>query len=357
MHLLIPFASALSSEVVQRLPDLPLPHLARLLARLDPTTRDDADPYTMSPPHERALAAACGWHGGDGRYPFAAHAARADGVAIGDHAWGLVTPAHWHVGRDQVSMADPDALALDAAESRAFFEAVRGLFEGDGCSFAWGAPERWYAAHPAFDGLATASLDRVIGRNVDLWLGSGVGASPAKAWVRRLQSEVQLLLYPHPLNEAREARGALPINSFWLSGCGRAQSFDAAREGEADVEVDAHALDNANANADAKANALPDANANAHARVRAAPPTVDATLRRPLLDGDAEAWAAAWTALDNGPLAALLQATDRGDAPVALTLCGERSWQRYERAPRSWWRRARAAAARPVAIVDVLAAL
>ena len=29
-----------------------------------------------------------------------------------------------------------------------------------------------------------------------------------------------MLLYTHPINDAREARGALPVNSFWLSGCG-----------------------------------------------------------------------------------------------------------------------------------------
>jgi hypothetical protein len=39
--------------------------------------------------------------------------------------------------------------------------------------------------------------------------------------VRRLQSEVQMLLYTHPLNEAREAAGLATVNSFWLSGCGR----------------------------------------------------------------------------------------------------------------------------------------
>ena len=42
-----------------------------------------------------------------------------------------------------------------------------------------------------------------------------------------LAGEVQMLLYSHPLNDAREAQGALPVNSFWLSGCGMRQ-----RDGE-----------------------------------------------------------------------------------------------------------------------------
>jgi hypothetical protein len=44
-----------------------------------------------------------------------------------------------------------------------------------------------------------------------------------------------MLLYTHPLNDAREAQGLLPVNSFWLSGCGRAQ----AARGDCEPTVDA----------------------------------------------------------------------------------------------------------------------
>jgi hypothetical protein len=39
--------------------------------------------------------------------------AQADGVDTGDLAWGLLTPAHWHLGTEQVSLIDPLQLALD----------------------------------------------------------------------------------------------------------------------------------------------------------------------------------------------------------------------------------------------------
>lgn len=305
MHLLIPFASVLSRESLQVLPQLSLPNLARLLGQLTPVARDDADEYTLSPPHERALAAAWGWQGSDGALPFAALAAAADGIAVAGRAWGLVTPVHWHVGREHISMADPALLRLDAAESHALFEAVRELFESEGFGWAWGAPDRWYAAHPNLTRFPCASLDRVIGRNVDFWLDAGSRADPNAALIRRLQSEVQLLLYPHPINEAREARGELALNSFWLSGCGEPQAADPAL-----VQV-------------------------------------DDTLRRPLLAGDAAAWSCAWAALDAGALEGLLRRVEAADRPVALTLCGERSSQRYERAPRSLWQRLRSGAKAP----------
>ena len=291
MHLLIPFASALSDAASQVVHDLALPNLAWLLSRLTPTARDEADPFTPSPPHERALAAAWGWHAEAGNLPFAARAAQADGIEVRDLAWGLVTPVHWHVGRDHVTL-DPNALALTEVESRAAFDAVRDLFESEGFTLAWGAPLRWYAAHESLVDLPCASLDRVIGRNVERWMRVEAGARPGAKLVRRLQSELQLLLYPHAINTEREARGALTINSFWLSGCGRFQPAD----GSAVI--------------------------------------IDDTLREPLLADDWAAWADAWRALDAGPLRQLRAAVSQGRQST-LTLCGERSAQRFEALPQS----------------------
>ena len=288
MHLMIPFVSALSEAATQVLRDLSLPQLARALTLLSPTRRDEGDETTLLTPHERALAASRGWAQRDGNLPFAAFAAAADGVEVGDLAWGLITPVHWQVGRDHVVLADPAVLKLEADESRALFDAVRGLFESEGFKLAWGAPTRWYAAHDSLAALPCASLDRVIGRNVEPWLPQ----PPHARLLRRLQSEVQLLLYPHPINEAREARGELSVNSFWLSGCGRYQPVS-----DHDVQV-------------------------------------DETLRAPLLAEDWAGWAEAWRALDSSVIAELLQRAQRGE-PVVLTLAGERSAQRFENLPRS----------------------
>ncbi len=38
-----------------------------------------------------------------------------------------------------------------------------------------------------------------------------------------------MLLYTHPINAAREARGELAVNSFWLSGTGPTPVADARR--------------------------------------------------------------------------------------------------------------------------------
>ncbi|MGZ8259335.1 MAG: hypothetical protein ACXWUL_02150, partial [Caldimonas sp.] len=144
MHLVVPFAADTSEACRHVLRDLALPNLETLLALLSPAGRDDGDAATLSPPHERALAAAWGWRGGDGLLPFAAHAAANDGVATGALAWALLTPTHWQLGRDDAIVLDPALLALGEQESRALFVSAGELFASEGFDVAWGAADRWY---------------------------------------------------------------------------------------------------------------------------------------------------------------------------------------------------------------------
>lgn len=274
MHVIIPFAAPLSAAGRQVLGGLRLPGLKALLAGRR-GERDEGDEYSLSPPHERALARAWGWSGADGQLPLAADLARSLGLDPGDLAWGLLTPSHWHLGTDQLSMTDPELLALDTATSQALYADVAPLFTSEGYLMHWGAPTQWLIAHESLAQLPTASLDRVIGRNVDRWLP----ATSTSPLLRRLHNETQMLLHTHALNATREARGLPPVNSVWLSGCGPAQA------------VSAHA----------------------RADVQLLTP-----LRGPALAEDWAAWAQAWMELD-AELARL--------AATRITLCGERaSW-------------------------------
>lgn len=310
MHLMIPFASVLSESGQHTLRDLDLPNLAKLLTRLTAAHSVGTDEYTLTTPHERALADALGWSGDDGGLPWAAQAARADSIDPGSRAWGLLTPVHWHVGSDHVSLADPHTLHLSAQASHTLFEAVQPLFDGEGWSLAWGGPTRWYASHESLDNLPSASIDRAIGRNIDLWMAS----HPQARLVRRLQNEVQMLLYQHPLNDERVGLGALPVNSFWLSGCGRAQP---ERDGNDRV--------------------------------------IDNRLRAPAIARDWAGWADAWRTLDAGPLAQAVEAARSGQ-DVTLTLSGERYAQRFERRDQPLWARVRQKFA-PASVHLMLAAL
>jgi len=294
-HLLIPFAAPSAPECRQALRSLALPRLERLLARLQPGPVDAGEDTSLTPPHERALARACALAPADGRVPWAAWQLRAAGGEPGRDAWAQITPCHWRVGSDHVALDDPARLQLHEDESRALLAAVRPFFEEDGIALEYAGPTLWLARGETFRDFPAASLDRVIGRTVDAWLPRVAGAGP----VRRLQQEVQMLLYTNETNDERQRRGLLPVNSFWVSGTG----------------------------------ALPDG-----AGPRPAGLQVADALREPALAGDWPAWAAAWREIDAREGAALLRALAGGQA-VTLTLCGDRQAQAWTSAGGGWLRR------------------
>jgi hypothetical protein len=285
VHLLIPFAYALSDGCAQALRGLALPNLEKLLARLAPGERDAGDEWTLSMPHERVLARAAGLPVVDGLIALAAWQVKQAGRDPGDRAWARITPCHWRVGRDHVAMDHPQQLQVDAAASQALLAAMRSYFEQDGITLDYDAPTQWLAHGEIFRTLPVASLDRVVGRAIDPWMPRTAQAGT----VRRLQQEMQMLLYTHEVNEERTRGGLLPVNSFWVSGTG----------------------------------ALP-------ASVDAPPPGLQIThyLRDAALLEDWRAWAAAWQHLDAKECTRLYSELDRGQS-VSLTLCGERAAQTW----------------------------
>ena len=317
MHLIVPFAGVMSEAGRAAVRDLALPHLAQALDGMAvqwlaaPGGADPQEPeLSLTPPHEHARALAWGLRVTDGQVPWAALEAARLGLPGVERAWGRLTPAHWQLGTEQITMLAPQLLALDSAGSAgsaAFLEAVRPLFETEGFELHASPAGHWLASHPVLANLPCASLDRVIGRNVDLWLP----ADPRARLVRRLQNEVQMFLHTHPLNEEREGRGALPVNSFWLDGCGVAPPT-AVAAGPASSETVIE----------------------------------DDRLRAAALNEDWFAWSRAFAQLDDGPIAHALQAAREGQS-VKLSLCGERQACTLTARPLSSWQRLRTAWRRP----------
>lgn len=290
-HLLIALAASPSPGCQPVLDALQLPHLERLLARLTPEAPDTGSDTDFSPPHERALARHLGLPASPrGTTPWAAFAQQA---APGE-AWAYVTPCQWHIGADSVTLADPALLQLTEADARALLDILAPWFAQDGIALEYDQPTRWCARGDALAGLACASLDRVVGRDVRPWLPDAASAR----LVHRLHSEMQMLLYTHPFNDERAARGLPAVNAFWLHGAG----------------------------------ALPERPAPV------APPQQPDELRQAALAEDWAAWGAAWRALDAGPVAQLAARAAAGEA-VRLTLCGERSALTWHSAPRGLWQR------------------
>ena len=312
VHLLVPFATCSPAACGEALRAQPLPNLQRLLARLGVEGTDDAGPDSLSTPHERALARAWGLPVEDGLIPLAAlqvHQAGQDHASAG---WAWISPAHWQVGRDHIAMAHPRDLHLDAEDSRALLEAMRPYFAEDGITLTWDAPLRWLARGDLFRALPTASLDRVMGRTIDKnWMPQGATGAP----LRRLQQEMQMLLYTLPLNDARQRGGLLPVNSFWASGTG---TLPATVTPPSDLRLTPY-------------------------------------LRDAALLADWRAWAAAWQQVDERDCARLLQDLERG-RHVRVTLCGEHASRTWSSQAAGGWQRVKSwfGGARPAQLLEGL---
>jgi hypothetical protein len=292
MHLLIPFAFASSEGCAQAFRQLKLPALQAVLHRLTPQAPDSGDEFSLSPPHERSLAQALGLGGADGRLPWAALQAGST-----EGAWAFVSPCHWQIGALHIAMHHAPLPQFSADESQALLAAMQPYFAEDGITLRYEQPQRWLAQGEIFRELATASLDRVAGRQVDRWMPDSAAASS----LRRLQSEMQMLLYTHPISETRSQQGLLPVNSFWLHGSGALAALPSPAAGST-------------------------------------PPQAITTLREPALAEDWAAWTQAWQALDAGPVAALGAELAAG-RPAMLTLCGERQSQSWVAQPQAFWQK------------------
>ena len=72
MHLIIPFAASHAESGLAALRQLELPHLDKLLRRLQALPPEQDDALSLSPPHERVHARALGLPVIDGQIPWAA---------------------------------------------------------------------------------------------------------------------------------------------------------------------------------------------------------------------------------------------------------------------------------------------
>ena len=286
-HLIISYAATQEPGCLQALAQLQLPHLSKLMQSWQVIGTDRGEAESFAPPHERILAQALQLP--VQATPWAALHLLEQGRSPAQQAHAFITPCVWSIAPDQVRMGDLAAAQMSDEESHTLMELLAPWFAEDGITLTHDRPGRWIAQGEVFRGLDTAALDRVALRDIRPWLPDKAQA----AVLQRLQTEAQMLLYTHGFNDAREAAGQSPINSFWVHGAG----------------------------------ALP-----ADYRPPAHMPVLRHDLRAAALASDWTAWQQAWQQLDATVLA---HAAHQG--PMQLTLCGECHAVTLHNADRGWW--------------------
>jgi hypothetical protein len=122
--------------------------------------------------------------------------------------WARADPVHLRLLRDRVVLVPGAAFSVSREEAEALCDAVNRHFSGE-VELHAAEPLRWCVrlAQP----LELPQDPAVERAGVDVRPGA-----PGDA----LANEIQMLLHAHPVNEAREARGELPINGLWFWGGG-----------------------------------------------------------------------------------------------------------------------------------------
>lgn len=163
-------------------------------------------------------------------WPLAPITLEADGGTAGNAYWLRADPVHLRVMRDRIVLADRGALDLSRPEAEALAAAI-GQHFGDALRPLPLHPQRWYLCPSGHLPLAqpprltTTPFSLAAGCDIDPLLPQGEDART----FRSLLNEVQMLLHDHPVNQAREARGALPVNALWLWGGGVRPAVPATR--------------------------------------------------------------------------------------------------------------------------------
>ena len=212
IHLIIPNLFLPKDFVIEVCNGLKVPALEGLLARGNKIKTLSFESSKQS--LESALCAAFDMIAPD-EVPIGGVSAAFD--QLGGGYWLRCDPVHLSMQNDllllqEVNPSQDEALGICASMNE--------YFVGDGLEFFTPHPKRWYVRSKLSGRIHAAPLPKVVGTNVHGIMPKGEDAT---RW-HSLLNEMQMLLYSHPVNEAREARGELSVNSVWLWGAGQLEN-------------------------------------------------------------------------------------------------------------------------------------
>ena len=144
--------------------------------------------------------------------PAGALSALACGLEPGSAHWMRADPVHLRADRDRVLLFPGRDFALAEEEAAPLVAALNAHFAGEFSVHAL-RPDLWCLQGGREMPVSTRPPVAIAGRSIDAEL-------PDKRW-HPLLNEMQMALYQHPVNTAREARGDPVVNGVWLWGAGR----------------------------------------------------------------------------------------------------------------------------------------
>ena len=131
-------------------------------------------------------------------------------------SWMRADPVHLRPERDGLVLMDSFVLGLSRHDSLAIAVEVNKVLSHYGWTLEVPTEDRWYIRMDEVPDLTTTELPLVVGKDIRRLLPQGVDARKFHA----VMNEIQMQLYACDLNQLRESRGELPVNSVWFWGLG-----------------------------------------------------------------------------------------------------------------------------------------
>jgi hypothetical protein len=124
----------------------------------------------------------------------------------------IAIPISQTAGMHQLQYLDGKILGLSIEEAKAFCEVLNTWLRKDGWQFWPANPDLWLVTTPQKIEFTLPSLLDLSG-SID---GTAKPTGTDATLILQRQTELQMLLYQHPLNQQRIARGLPVINGFWF---------------------------------------------------------------------------------------------------------------------------------------------
>ncbi len=137
-------------------------------------------------------------------------------TASSANKYAVATPLHAALGLTDLTPLDPALIALSEHESRALCESADEHLSIDGVQLSFVDTSTWLVTCDNEISVLTERPNGLIGEPLRPNLPRGKDARLVERWM----NELQMLLFAHSVNAAREARGLPPINVVWLWGFG-----------------------------------------------------------------------------------------------------------------------------------------
>jgi hypothetical protein len=135
-------------------------------------------------------------------------------LALQPQSVAVATPLHAALGLTDLTATEAEQLALSEADSRALCAAASEHLRDEGVQFHFVDSLRWLVTCDRALAVRCERPEWMIGEALRPSLPCGADARTVERWM----NELQMLLYTHPANIAREDSGQPPVNVVWLWG-------------------------------------------------------------------------------------------------------------------------------------------